>query len=250
MATRRSDQLRTSVKSFLETHAAWQEDENRPNPDASYWDAVDVLLDTFDAGDIPGDCRDLNQRVDNLREKVGEFDDSQQENESVLMPSGKFFSAVEGVERALKGSEPRELKPLETIAELREQKVDDSQIAKIWGFTDRDGEAMPQLVKRELATPGSVTKTPGAVDGRDWRDPRIEDQEIAEEPAVQRRVKGDKKRKQAEDKPCPETAETLWEQGVPFEQAARMLQIKPDAVKAMFDGFDQALEASMEKAGA
>lgn len=209
-------------------------------------------MQMFAEGDIPADCRELNQRVEEFDEQNADFDEQQEQGDAVLMPNRKFFGAVELIAKALKGSEPRELPPLETIADLHEQKVGHDQIAKIYGFFDHNGEPMVGLVKRELAKPGCVLDTPGSVDGRDWRDPRLADIEISEEPAIRRQAKSEAKRKKSADdeKPCPETAETLWEQGVTCDQAAKMLKIKPEAVKAMFDGFDKALEASMETADA
>ena len=117
MATRRSDQLRIAAAAFLESHAAWQEDVNRANPDASYWDAAETLLATFASGDIPRDCRGLNQRVEEFDEQCAAFDEQQEQGDTVLMPSRKFFGAVELLAKELRAAEPRELPPLETIAE-------------------------------------------------------------------------------------------------------------------------------------
>ena len=251
--SRRSESLRAVAEDFVRVHHEWANDQDRAEPDEAYWDAADDLFEAFAAGDIPADCRKLADAVAKLLDEDARFARAMDER-GATYPHHEFWAAREAVEAALKASESRELRPLEPVAELRRQGVDDRQIAKIWGFVNRRGEEMPWLVQEELDKPGAVTKTPGALDGRDWEDPRLRDMRQAEG-AGERHAEGIRRRgrkseavdKADEPKPCPETPKELWEQGVSPEQSARMLRRTVDEVKALWVQFERVAGASEDQ---
>lgn len=241
--SRRSEQLKTVATNFIKVHDDWTVDPNRPNPDAIYWDAVDSLFESFEDGDIPGDSRPLAEAIGRFRDEADRFEDRDDVNEQ--HPHDAFWAGVESIRKLLAGPTRRELPPLESIKELVAMPyMQHAQVAEMYGFKDRRGNLMVSLVQKELDTPGSVLKTPGSVDGRDWVDPRLAelDQEdgAAERHAEAIEKKGRRSRK--ESAPCPESAKDLWGQGVSATQAAKMLQ-KPEAeVSKQFSDWTAAAE--------
>lgn len=229
----RSATLIRACKKLLTAHERWVQDPNRQNPDDSYWDAVENVLETFKAGDIPADCRELNEFVVRFSREVERHDQNTEVNPDNQYPHDSFWGALGEIRDHITGRIDAPLPPLETIPELRSQGVGDEQIARIYGFFDRHGRLMPWLVKREIDNPDSVLKAEGAIDGRTWIDPRIAERttslSIADDDELEKHAAA------AEDsKPCPETPAELWEQNVPASQAARMLR-KPQAeVEALF----------------
>lgn len=232
MPSRRSEQLRNLVAEFNRVHAAWQIDENRPNPDEIYWDAVDAVKEGFMQGDIPADCRTLADAVAEFMVEEDEFENRQDENR--LYPHKAFWEKRELLEAASKDAEYKPLAPLETIPELEKQKVPHSQIALIYGLRDRRGNLMPWLVQQELDKPGSILQSPGAIDGRDWHDPRVAQQQEAEQVAQQSAETGKRKQRASTKKPCHETPEELFSQGVSVRQAALMLCRPEEEVAEVF----------------
>lgn len=244
---RRSDQLRGLAEEFCRVHRIWVEDANRPNPDEIYWDAATAMLEAFDGGDIPADCRDLADAVEEFGEAFARFDN--REDVGNPYPAADFWAARESLESMLQRAKPVSLPPLETVPELRRQGVTDNQIATMYGFTDREGRLMPQLVQRELDKPGSVLETPGAIDGRNWVDPRLAERSAAETAAERHSTALAEKRQRADaaaGKPCKETPQELWAQGVGIKQAAKMLQQGEADVAAMFEGFEAERQSQLD----
>lgn len=235
--SRRSEQLQQSVNAFLKYHNDWVEDENRPNPDSEYWDLTEEMIDLFAEGSIPSDCRDLSDAIDKFEDEMEIFDQRLDVNEHY--PQNSFWAAVESLQAIVaRGARPN-LPPLETLEVLRKQQVSDMQIAMIYGFKDRKGNFMPWLVQQELDKPGSVLKASGAIDGRDWKDPRIsaegpEEAEVSESPKLARKSQ----RAKEESQPCPESPRELFEQAVTAQQAAKMLRQPLDVVESMWRDFE------------
>lgn len=249
---RRSEKLKAVCEKLNQVHNEWAADENRPNPDEEYFDAAVAVLNSFGRGTIPGDCRHLAEAVENFRREFLAFDN--RPDPANLYPKDSFWDARAKIEKALQQSEDAPLmRPLETIAQLRDQKVNDIQIAKIWNFIDRKKNPLPHLVQAELDNPGSITKGNGMVDGRDWVHPQaaemadieagadMGDDDFDDDDAGEILSPMARKRKQAEeDKPqrCPETPRELWEQKVSVEQSAKMLLMPVAEVKEMFRAWD------------
>lgn len=256
--SRRSDQLRTVADDFCKIHNAWADDKNRIVPDEVYWDGVDALIETFGSGDIPEECRGLHEAVQAFREERDEFDS--RDDTGVIMPGDGFWRAREAIQDALTTATATvQMAPIESIASLRglNPPPTDTQIALIWNFVDRFGNPMPQLVQKELDVPGSVTKTPGSIDGQDWVHPHVArarrkggGNQVAERNAAV----AEKRQKVAKSsKPCAETPRDLWELGlapgatpVSVKQAARMLCLPEGEVARLFAQFEADREAALE----
>jgi len=235
--SRRSAQLKAIVENFNRVHKEWADSENRPNPDETYWDAVDALRDTFSEGEIPPDCRQLTDAVNDFLDEVDVFD--QRENPNNYYPHDAFWRTRQAIEDCLKAEDVPELPPLEPIAELAKlPNITHTQIAKMWGFTDRNGQPMPHLVQRELNHPGSVINTAGSIDGRDWVDPRIAERNAAKQ-AAERHLSA-LERPKDEAPPCKETPQELWEQNLSPKQAAKMLRTSVEEVQRLWDEFEAA----------
>lgn len=241
--SRRAQQLVDLVAEFLRVHEAYVEDDNQQNPNEVYWDALTAVLDSFAEGEIPASCRELADAVDRLRDEFEVYDNRHEV--SVLYPHQAFWSARAALASLFERSKARELPPLESIAQLDAQKVSHRQIAQIYGFIDGQGRVLAHLVQKELDSPGSILKAPGAIDGRDWRDPRVP---VDESPAERHHSELLAKREAiaADDAaPCPESARDLWEQGVSVSQAAKMLKQDASVVALAFAEFDAAREAEL-----
>lgn len=242
----RSDQLKTVAEEFCSIHDLWSADKKRPSPDGEYWEAVDNLTAAFASGDMPEDCRELSDAVQVFAREVQEFDDRDNPDDNPD-PGNAFWSAREKIATVLAGKGPSaRLRPLESIASLRALPgMTDLQIAKIWGFKDRHGNWLPHLVQEELDRPGSVLKTPGAIDGRDWRDPRLSPSGNAPAERIATKVSEKRKKEARKTEPCPETPKQLWEQKVSVSQSAKMLQRDEAEVATLFAQFDQEMEDAL-----
>lgn len=166
----RSTELIAAVKASDAAWKEWQEDANRENPDDQLFDSITDLFAFFDDGDIPSDCRVLEINVSRLRQEWDAYDN--REDIGNLNFHEDFLTAREAMIDGLEAKEMPPAKKLLPIQHFRDvEKCTDAQIAAIYDFTDRNGYVLPALVQMELDNPGSITKTPGAVDGRDWVNP-------------------------------------------------------------------------------
>ena len=239
--SRRSEFLRTTVEEFLKVHREWSDDKTRPYPDESYWDAVDSVVSAFERGDIPDDCRDLTEAAKELTRERDAFDD--RDNLSEMYPHDGFWLARKRLEEEIIATDVREAppKPMDLIATLRAQcpGITDSQIALIYNFRDRYGNLMTQLVHREETKPGSITETPGAVDGKDWVHPTIYSRarKAAKEirPETTEEVKRARARKARPV--ATETPQDLWDQQLTAKQAAKALNKPLEEVEQLFAEF-------------
>lgn len=228
----RSNQLRQSLAAYIHAHNAWVDDPNRPNPDECYWDAITELLNTFDVGGIPDDCRDLMEAVELFRDQIDIFDN--RDNPNNQMPAESFWSVREQLEKLVK-SESRSTevkKHRETVAQLVKEGVGYEQIARMWGLVDANGTGKGYLIEEEVAKPGSVITA-------DYIHP--DDRQLVAATAESGKKKTGKletKRTAASnaERPCPETPRELWLQfnGEFQEQAARMLQVPLEQVQGMW----------------
>lgn len=168
----RSEELNLAVREQIRVHKEWQDDTvNRgDSPDTAYWDGVTALFATFAAGDIPTDCRELEDMVGRFHAEVEIFDG--RDNVNNPEPHVGLWAAWEGVARLFDLQQRPPIRALESIATLKEQKLSDIQIAVAYNFYDHRGYPVAALVEKEFAVPGSVTRTRGAVDGRDWEHPQ------------------------------------------------------------------------------
>lgn len=229
------------VDAYLSEHDAWAATTDRTDwPDEDYWNAYNDMSSTVLNGDVPGSCRLLVQAAENLAKECQVFDEQAAVDQQ--MPHDGFWSAREAmahIRAGMKRNEIAQLKPLETIRELRQQKVSDEQIARIYGLYMANGEPASHLVQRELDNPGSIV---GPDSG--WIDPRLREAERDNADGDRRTARADAgltskrgNRRVEAEKPCPETPQELWQQNVSAAQSAKMLRMPEQEVSAMFARF-------------
>jgi len=234
--------LVAAVQAFNDVHRAWADSPGKDPPPAEYWYALDALIETF-AGisEMPNECFPLQRAVNNLSVALAEFDAS-----GSPTPGDGFWTAREALEIALRNSNvAATLAPLESIQQLHDEKVHHEQIARMYGFVDRDGKGKAHVVAKELARPGS------AVDWSKWVDPRLKDYggqapppgngEIGYVPPVLLggSVAGAPGVPGGSPAPaCPESSEDLFLQKVSVQQAAKMLGRTAHDVAAEWRGFE------------
>lgn len=239
----REQQLEAALANHDRVHAEWVADQNREYPDDRYEEAIDLLDSVFGEGDLPALYNDVAGHLDRFVLAWDEFLNVRDMGGDPNPPQA-VWEAREAMVKAWKAIPAKVAAPglreLESIAQLREQKVDDRQIAKMWGFVDADGEPLVHLVQREFEKPGSVTQTPGSLQGRDWVHPDIRQQQAAQEALNERidTLMAEHEAEQRQAEACPETDRDLWEQKVPIAQAAKMLGRAIEDVAQAFEAFD------------
>lgn len=165
----RSLELTEAAKHFNGQWDKWVDDHNREYPDASLFDDFESLFAVYESGDIPGESRPLADAVARLGREWNAYNDRPNVGDFHFHEDLK--AAREALKELLHVQTIPPPKSLESIESLRKAGCTDLQIAQTYGFYDRHGMALSGLVERELANPGSVTRTPGAVDGGDWECP-------------------------------------------------------------------------------
>ena len=242
MSNLRRDNLFAVVDRLTQIHNEWVDSDLR-NPNDVYWDAVSLVVKSFDEGEIPNDCRKLFECASDLSRELEIFD--ARDYASTGYPQNGFWEARQRLEDARKQTSARGVKPMESIKELDAQGVSHEQIARMYKIVDPNtGEPQGWKIKQELAEPGSVI-------GKDWKDPAVAELERQQKEST-RRSRGSLAEKsgraEAASAPCPESPLELWQQGVSIEQSARMLKIPMAEVEAMFSEFDK--KKSGDKPGA
>lgn len=167
MVSQRTKELLGVVLKLRKEHRRWTADDEAQYAPDSYWRICRQCCEAWQQGEIPAELRALGRRVDALAAQLEAFDAQDPQPQD---PGGRFWGAQEGVFNILENP-GRKLPPLETVAQLTEQKVSDAQICKIYGFADKYGRPDFAALAKEREAPGSVTK------GGGWVDPRMKDLE-------------------------------------------------------------------------
>jgi hypothetical protein len=166
MARRREWILRR-VDEFVKSYDEWANDEKTTviSPDSALGDMMEIMFVAVSKGDIPENCLELTLAINRLEHQWELY----QQGEFVahtLEPQPTFYAAVRAVVDARRGVSLPTSRLVESVRTLREQKVSDIQIAKIYGH--RDGErwigpffnarsaVMSHLIDKEAEQPGSV----------------------------------------------------------------------------------------------
>lgn len=233
---RMADQVRECVDDFLKIHHDWQASEERDDPDDTYWGGVDSLLAAFDEITIPGEMRHLATAVREFSQEVDVF--VNREDQETHYPHLAFWAAIERIEQVRNAPDMIDhyrANPLDSVLALDKQGVPHDQIARIWGLFHANGEPNRAAVRQELDIPGSVIK-PG-------HDPRIKEE-------IEKRRRFEERQSQHADdypatenspaKPCHETPEELFAQGVEAPQASLMLKRPREEVQEMWNQFTDA----------
>ncbi len=230
----RYEEMTAAVDNLIRAHAAWKASQ-QDAPDLSYWDAEAALITVFTSGDIPYDGREINEAVMNLAIHSEAFDAG-----GIPDPPQSYWAAYEAVVAIRNRMEIQEEKTLEPISVLDRQGVPHEQIARIWGLVDpKTGRGQAYLVQRELDKPGSVIT-------KDYVHPDRRRTERERE-AANRNVASATASRPRKVEPCPETPMELFEQGVPPNQAAKMLGITEDEANAQWAELKEHREETKRK---
>lgn len=214
----RRRELLEAVDRLTEAHQGWI------SSDAAYitdiFEAtVDDVLNVFEIGLVPHDCRELARLAAAL---AAEWDRWQAQVAGTgmvgVLPQNAFWAALEAVEDASREARPQSVRPLESVAELDRQKVPHWQIARIYGWLDARGNPDTRKVEAELAKPGTHV----AADFVPPHQRRREEEAARKESALRRLRESGRRKVEILKEPCPEPLEELVAQGVSLEQIARM----------------------------
>jgi hypothetical protein len=227
----RAEQLFLVVEAAVQARLEWG-DSDTPYITEKLELAVDDLVESFATGMIPGGCRALAATVGEMaavwRDWRARADAS---GLATAMPGNGFWRLFDMVGQMVADAQPAEPKPLEPIAVLRDQKVSDAQIARIYGFVDRRGSPMPWKVQEELNEPGRHTGP-----GTGWVAPihrkRAEEATRRAEAVERARAAGDRKIQRA-SAPPPESLAELIGQGVGLAQLCKILRKTRGEVAAL-----------------
>lgn len=224
----RTQELVAAIDAMQAAHDAYKANPNQVVPPVSFYDTLEATLAVFDSGDIPLEARVLFDAAVQVKLQLRAFDET-----DLTYPPDSFWHAVQSFYKVRKDLTRQKRKRLETMVELQDQKVPIEQIAKMYGLFTEDGDPDVGKVLAELRTPGSVI-TP------DWVHPdeRVEVDRLRE--ANQRLHESYVPPRPSADKPCPETPEQLFMQGVGAEQASRMLQWSADQTDRQWAEFQHA----------
>jgi len=247
MTMDRSAVLFGAVSGFNDIHNDWANarENSARYPTLAYWRSFNDMVNLFQSGNLPADCRQLSVAVFNLAKQSVEFDISDSPE-----PPSAFWHAREHLEDIhIKLGQPGEPVYRESIKELDKQVVPHEQIARMWGLRNADGTGRPHLVQQELDNPGSVI-------GPDYIHP--DDVEAGKDAEEARRTYQSMRdtmtsaaaEAAAESQPCPETSQELWLlPGMTIRQAAKMLQRTEDDVAAEWQTFEAAKNAGDNEGG-
>lgn len=231
----RSQELTTVVDALLKVHDDWAQDPEKRYLTAEYEEAIEDTLAVFEDGDLPADCRRLDNAVEWLRKKWAEYKEEEAAaGNAVQQPTNAFWRAIEQVRESRKAARSHRRAHLESIATLTAQKVSDNQICRMYGFVD--GHGQPDLVRlqEERAEPGRHTNPDNG-----WEPPaeaRRRDREQQQTAAVARSKKrlAEKMAARGARKPTESIAELL-EQGVAANQICKMHGCSLDDVRIEAD---------------
>ena len=231
--SQRAAELFRLVDAFNETHDSWVEDANQEYPTLAYWAAFDRMLEGFENGDLPGNCRDLAVAVYTLAKERATFDLSDDMNPH----DGFWYARQKLLEAAAKLRNPDEKFHIEPISELYKQGVSPEQIGRMWGLLKSDGSGDSSKVQQEIARPGSII-TENYVHPREKERAKEAEQARRQYHELSSQVQK-QQAAQAEtvSKPCPESSEELFLQKVSLEQASRMLKRDQSELAKEWAGF-------------
>lgn len=227
----RREHLLLVVDNVIDVHTIWVESDT-PHLTEELETAVDELVEVFEDGTIPGDCRDLTHRVAELSEHWHAWKAKVAASGGIAtVPGDAFWAALEHVEDARRKAEPKPPIVLESIKELTDQKVPDRQICLIYGWIDGAGHPLLHKLHEERAKPGTHT-------GEGFLPPaeKSRRQKEARKQAVIDRIR-EKRRTKVESitTPAPEPIEDLVAQGVSAEQISRLKHMTIAQVMAACD---------------
>lgn len=241
---RRSEQIGQAIQNFLTTHKEWQNSNRSEYPDEIYTGNVEALDAVFKSGDIPDDCQHI---VAPLLAFLDQYNGYWETSAQRPDPPYDLWVKLEELERMVRPQAQPEPHPIETIAELNEQKVGHAQIAMMWNLVTPQGGPNVAYVLMELRKPGCIVDEGKYPDGRTWvsreEQKRRARGELAQAASAKLAAAPVPKPKKKDRQPCPETAEELYLQGVGIEQAAAMLCLSVGDATDLWKQFEAEAQA-------
>lgn len=236
----RMNSCQAAVTTAIDARQRWA-DGDEPYITEDLEAAVGDLLAVFHAGTIPEPFRAHAGCVAAMTPPWNDWQAEAIESGGAVAPRDEFWRAFDGLVVLEEEAEAPPKRRLEPIKLLREQKVGDEQIARMYGFVsfrrgpsgERESVAETWKVQEELDQPGRHT---GPETG--WRPPleaKLVERERAKKAAAERvRLRMAAKLERANNPP-PESLAELVQQGVVAEQIADMLNSTVQAVWAECD---------------
>lgn len=202
----RTREILVAVDNLIRIHNEWEEDRTAPDvPTVGLENAIETCVEIVCNGDIPARCREINTAVSKLAVEWHGY-----RSGTKIQPNGRphesLWAAFRGMVQARLGAVEPEPRSMESVKQLRGEKVPDQQIAKIYGvrrqggfnqpiwegpFFDASGRVDHAKIDKEATEPGSVI-------GADWIHPnersRVEKERKEIESRLQRLDEDDRRR--------------------------------------------------------
>lgn len=239
-ARNRQNHLFLVVDNLQREHEAWS-DSDTPYITEDLENAIEETALIFSTGDIPATCRRLEATVADMAEQWEEYkQQAQVTNDPSILPGNGFWRALRQVEDVRRLAAPQKRVTLESIDELREQKVSPAQICRMYGWVDADGAPELHKLSEEIAKPGTHVN-------EDFVPPlqrALDEKNRKAEQALERIRKRQESKIRNLTEPAPEPWEQLFEQEISAKQIARMKKCTVEEVmeKAEELGFGVDLE--------
>lgn len=181
--------------------------------------AIEETVEVFGNGDLPNDCRELNARVEEMGKQWSVYQERiEASGNTEELPGNGFWRALEAVEKGREAARPHRRVQLESLSELKEQKVPDTQICKIYGWVDSENRPELWKLREEREKPGTHL-------GPDFVPPlerkRLE-ADAQREAYLKKMVERSKAKVERISAPAPESWEELFAQGLSARQLAKL----------------------------
>lgn len=207
------------VDTFFEVYQEWVEDEDTLRVTELLEVTTDQLVEVFETGDIPAQCRNLARAVEELGRQWLAFKTKAANAVTPRdeMPGMAFQKQIRLVMEARQDAKPKQIVMPEPIETLTKQNVSDRQICLIWEWTEADGAPQLWKLREERAEPGKHTK--------DYVPPsqrRRQLQAQRELEVMQQIHEKTERRLKQRTEPAPEPTKELIQQGLSAKQIAKM----------------------------
>lgn len=243
----RKEQILLAVDNLIRVHDDWEDDDRAPIvPTEAFEQALEDCVGIVCNGDIPTECRDVNTAVSRLAVEWEDYRNLAKVNPNGT-PYDSLWSAYRAIVHARIGAIATVPRTLESVAQLREQKVPDFQIAKMYGtrdtspglhsppwsgpFFDDNSRIRHDLIDKEHKKPGSVL-------GKDWVHPdeisRVEKEKLELDTRLKRL---EAQQEQRDDTPYedPATIEEMLHEGAFPAQIAKTKKVSVQRVLEVAD---------------
>jgi hypothetical protein len=165
----RINEIVQAAKTLIHEHDTWSEDPTTPEvPSQRVELAANILINTAASGDIPAPCRDLVVAITAFGEQWRAYENGRRLPGG--LPTKALWDAYSDIVHALTVVQRPQKKRVESVAELRRQGLNNTQIARAYGrsaeingtqvwsgpFFDQSGSVLSDLIEQEASEPQSV----------------------------------------------------------------------------------------------